>query len=100
MTQVSTTPRPDTAEAAQDCPDWCRVDHESGATACQSERHAVVRVPAASIRDASSVHAFQVGEGSELRLSIDGKSFTLGSAREYAAKIVDTCDSVTKGAGR
>jgi hypothetical protein len=93
MNEVSTTTIPDTAKAAQHCPSWCRADHEAGSTGHQTERRSVVRVPAASM-NASSVHAFQVGEGSDLRVCIEGEFFTVDAAREYAAKIVETCRSV------
>jgi hypothetical protein len=71
------------------------VDHDSGAYACQTERRAVVRVPAAS-NNTSSVRAFQVGQHSGTMMMLDGKSFTHEAALEYAAKIVATCDQVTR----
>ncbi len=83
------------AQAGRHCPSWCQVDHESGAIACQTERCAVVRVPVASSRDVSSVHAFRTSAGSDLRLCIGGEFFTLDAAREYADKIAETCTAVT-----
>jgi hypothetical protein len=91
MNEVSRTTAPDTAA----CPSWCEVDHESGATACQTERRAVVRVPKADPRGVSTVHAFRVGEESDIRLTIGTEFFTVTAAREFAAKIRETCDEVT-----
>jgi DNA-binding transcriptional regulator YiaG len=93
MNELSTITAADTP--VKRCPTWCQNDHEAGGNACQTERRSVVRVPEASTSDASSVHAFQIGEGS-VRLAIGGEFFTVTAAREYAAKITETCDSVTQ----
>jgi hypothetical protein len=102
MNTSSTIPTgPSSSAGATDrCPSWCRVDHESGARGCQTERRAVVRVPAASLHEVSTVHAFRVAEGCGTGVVIQGKPFTQEAAREYALKILDVLDTVNMDAAR